>query len=62
MDIERKDGFELRTTYWFSEIDNRPYYSNFLLRNGDVVFKMPTANRKFTIDEMIGMYKARLLK
>ena len=57
-----KDNFELRTTHWFSEWDRRPYFSNTLLFNGKAVLHLPTSNKEFTIDEMIGMYKAKLSK
>lgn len=62
LEKEFKGDFELRHRYWFSEWDNKGYHFNSLLKNGNILLTIPTANRKFTIDEMIGMWKVRSVR
>ena len=56
------EEFEYTSRYWFSEWDNRPYYSCLLKRNGKVLLLIPNANKDIGKQNMIGMWKARQYK
>lgn len=60
--IEFKGDFKLKVFYWFSELENRPFYSHALYENKKCVMVLPTCNKALKIDQVIGMYKARLIK
>lgn len=59
--IKQKDGFTLKIYYWFSELENRPFYSHALWIGGKCVMVLPNVNKELEISQVIGMYRARLL-
>ena len=60
--IEKLGGFTLKIHYWFSELENRPFYSHALFLNGKSVLVIPTANKQFTIEQVIGMWRAKEMR
>ena len=59
--IKRSGDYTLKIWYWFSELENRPFYSHSLLHKGKSVFVLPTCNKPLEINQVIGMYQARQL-
>ena len=60
--IEKYGDFTLKIYYWFSELENRPFYSHALFLKNKSVLVLPTVNKPLTIQQVIGMWKAKELK
>ena len=57
--ITTKDNFRLKICFWVNDYDQRPYYSHALFENEKAVMVLPYLNKPLSIEQMIGMYRAR---